>query len=127
MVTENQQTKNLCSSDRLVTITGLELCAELTYPNASLKSDAPYFPLTGPVTAGIFLYNRDTHKKYKMEARSLHVRILKHLKILFYDINKDLEFYIYSCIFYTVETIKDLEFYIYSCIFYTVEENNHRI
>ena len=75
MVTENQQTKRLCSSDKLVTITGLELCGELQYPNASMKSDAPYFPMTGPVTAGVYLYNRDTHRKYKMETRFLHVSI----------------------------------------------------
>ena len=81
MITENQQRSALCSSSKLVTVTGLELCGEITYPNASLKSDAPYFPLTGPVTAGVFLYNRDTHRKYKMVARSLHVSIQFNLII----------------------------------------------
>jgi hypothetical protein len=55
----NRQTKKVCSGDNLSKITGMELCAELQYPNASLKADAPYFPMTGPVSAGISLHKRD--------------------------------------------------------------------
>ena len=73
MIEENRQTFSKCSSEKVVTITGLELCAEVEYPNASLKADAPYFPLTGPVSAGVYLYNRDTHVKYILEAKSIHV------------------------------------------------------
>jgi hypothetical protein len=73
MVEDNRQTLSYCSSQKVVTYTGLELCAEIEYPNASNKADAPYFPLTGPVSAGVYLYNRDTHVKYILEAKSIHV------------------------------------------------------
>ncbi|XP_071162849.1 uncharacterized protein [Mytilus edulis] len=67
MITANRQTKKVCSGDKLAKITGLELCAELQYPNASLIADAPYFPMTGPVSAGLTLLKRDTHASYNME------------------------------------------------------------
>ncbi|XP_052103584.1 uncharacterized protein LOC127737090 [Mytilus californianus] len=67
MITANRQTKKMCSGNKLAKITGLELCAELQYPNASLIADAPYFPMTGPVSAGITLLKRDTHESYNME------------------------------------------------------------
>lgn len=73
MTEDNRQSLAYCSPEKIVTITGLELCAEVSYPNTSKKSDAPYFPITGPVSAGIYLYNRDTHVKYRMEAKSMHV------------------------------------------------------
>ncbi|XP_045158693.2 uncharacterized protein LOC123524511 [Mercenaria mercenaria] len=72
MITENRQSLSYCSPEKVVTVTGLELCAEVEYPNASMKADAPYFPMTGPVSAGVYLYNRDTHVKYRMEAKSIH-------------------------------------------------------
>ncbi|XP_063427202.1 apolipophorins-like [Mytilus trossulus] len=67
MITANRQTKKVCSGDKLAKIIGLELCAELQYPNASLVADAPYFPMTGPVSAGLTLLKRDTHESYNME------------------------------------------------------------
>ncbi|VDI44373.1 Hypothetical predicted protein [Mytilus galloprovincialis] len=67
MITQNRQTKKLCTGDDLSHVTGLELCGEISYPNASLKADSPYFPLTGPLTAGVTLYKRDSHTSYKME------------------------------------------------------------
>ncbi|XP_063426893.1 apolipophorins-like [Mytilus trossulus] len=67
MVTQNRQTKKLCTGDDIAHVTGLELCGEISYPNASLKADSPYFPLTGPLTAGVTLYKRDSHTGYKME------------------------------------------------------------
>ncbi|CAG2186504.1 unnamed protein product [Mytilus edulis] len=67
MITANRQTKKVCSGDKLAKITGLELCVEVHYPNASLKADAPYFPMTGPVSAGVTLLKRDTHESYNME------------------------------------------------------------
>lgn len=67
MVTKNRQTKKICTGDTLAQVSGLEMCGEISYPNASMKSDAPYFPLTGPVRAGITLYKRDSHNSYKME------------------------------------------------------------
>jgi hypothetical protein len=67
MVTLNRQTKKVCTGDKLSHIAGLEVCGEMSYPNASLTADAPYFPLTGPLSAGITLYKRDSHSSYKME------------------------------------------------------------
>ena len=73
MIEENRQTKRLCSPEKIVTVTGLELCTEVSYPDLSLRSTSPYFPLTGPVSGGLYLYNRDTHTKYMLTAKSLNV------------------------------------------------------
>jgi hypothetical protein len=73
MITANRQTKKVCSGDNLSKITGMELCAELQYPNASLKADAPYFPMTGPVSAGISLHKRDSHASYNLEYKFVKV------------------------------------------------------
>ena len=82
MITKNRQTKKVCSGDKLSKITGLELCAEIQYPNASLKADAPYFPLTGPISAGITLHKRDTHTSYNLEYKLVKVDSCIHI---FYD------------------------------------------
>jgi hypothetical protein len=77
MITENRQTYNACTGNKLAKITGIELCSELSYPNASLVENAPYFPLTGPIKAGLSLYKRDKEMKgYKIEARSTHVSVI---------------------------------------------------
>lgn len=74
MITENRQTFSACTGNKLATITGLELCSDLSFPNASLVENAPYFPLTGPVNAGLTLHKRDKKMTgYKIEARSTHV------------------------------------------------------
>ncbi|KAJ8321426.1 hypothetical protein KUTeg_001023 [Tegillarca granosa] len=69
MITENRKTKTVCTGDKMAKITGLELCGEVQFPNASLKADAPYFPFTGPVSLALDMYKRDTHTSYQMEAR----------------------------------------------------------
>ncbi|KAH3731003.1 hypothetical protein DPMN_057007 [Dreissena polymorpha] len=73
MITDNKQTKAYCSPDKLSKVLGLELCAEVSYPNATSKLNAPYFPLTGPVSAGVYVNKRDTHTYYEMSAKSKHV------------------------------------------------------
>ena len=73
MITDNRQTKEICSGKKLATITGLEMCGTLQFPNASLKADAPYFPLTGPVSMEIALFKRDSHKSYKLESNIINV------------------------------------------------------
>lgn len=75
MITDNRQTKKVCTGDRLAQLSGLEMCGEISYPNASLKADAPYFPLTGPLAAGITLYKRDSHKSYIMEYKLAQVTL----------------------------------------------------
>lgn len=73
MITDNKKSSKSCTGSKLAKITGIELCGELSYPNASLVENAPYFPLTGPVGASVILYKRDTLTGYKLEARSTHV------------------------------------------------------
>ena len=76
MITQNRQTKKLCTGDKISHVIGMELCAEISYPNASLKTDAPYFPLTGPISGGVTLYKRDSHTSYKMEYKFVKVIVL---------------------------------------------------
>ncbi|XP_052777718.1 uncharacterized protein LOC128215025 [Mya arenaria] len=73
MITSNRQSHSACSGPNLVKVAGLEICAEMSFPNASLVETAPYFPITGPMNAGITLYKRDIKMTgYKLEARSTH-------------------------------------------------------
>ena len=73
MITDNRQVMSSCTGDKLAYITGLQLCGELQFPNASLVNSAPYFPLTGPVSMTVSLNKKDTLTGYKFEARSTHV------------------------------------------------------
>ena len=76
MITDNRRTKMSCTGSSLAEITGLELCGEISYPNASTVESAPYFPMTGPVKMGLSLYKRDSLTGYKLQARSTHVSAL---------------------------------------------------
>ncbi|KAL8574772.1 hypothetical protein ACOMHN_035315 [Nucella lapillus] len=69
MITENRQTVKLCTGQAASRITGLELCGELQYPNASARASGPYFPLTGPTSVSVALYKRDSHSGYKLLAK----------------------------------------------------------
>ncbi|WAR23164.1 APLP-like protein [Mya arenaria] len=78
MITSNRQSHSACSGPNLVKVAGLEICAEMSFPNASLVETAPYFPITGPMNAGITLYKRDIKMTgYKLEARSTHKTVYK--------------------------------------------------
>ncbi|XP_062611985.1 uncharacterized protein LOC134273791, partial [Saccostrea cucullata] len=69
MITKNRQTLKTCSGLNLAKITGLRLCGEMQFPNASLEANAPYFPLTGPMNMDLSLVKEDSHKSYNVEAR----------------------------------------------------------
>ncbi|XP_071088621.1 uncharacterized protein [Haliotis cracherodii] len=69
LVTGNRKKLELCTGTRLATITGLELCNEFQWPNASMVDDAPYFPFTGPFSQSLILYKRDTHTGYNFMAK----------------------------------------------------------
>lgn len=57
-----------CTGDRLAKITGMKLCGVVQFPNASMKYDSPYFPLTGPTRFGIYLQKTDLRlKSYKFD------------------------------------------------------------
>lgn len=74
MITQDRREHVICTGDKLAKMSGLELCGEVSFTNASLIENAPYFPMTGPINAGITLYKRDTSMTgYKIEARSTHV------------------------------------------------------
>ncbi|RUS87830.1 hypothetical protein EGW08_004429 [Elysia chlorotica] len=66
MITENRKEFELCSCDKTAEITGARLCGQISFPNASLKSEGPYFPLTGPSSASLVLHKTDTHTGYKL-------------------------------------------------------------
>ncbi|XP_076472801.1 uncharacterized protein LOC143302134 isoform X1 [Babylonia areolata] len=69
MITENRKTVKVCTGELASRITGLELCGELQYPNASTRVSGPYFPFTGPTSLSLALYKRDTHTSYKLLAK----------------------------------------------------------
>ncbi|KAL8597069.1 hypothetical protein ACOMHN_057558 [Nucella lapillus] len=69
MITENRQTVKLCTGQAASRITGLELCGEVQFPNASSRQSGPYFPFTGPSSLSLALYKRDTHTSYKLFAK----------------------------------------------------------
>ncbi|XP_067678851.1 uncharacterized protein [Haliotis asinina] len=74
MIQENRKTRRVCSGDRLAKFTGVELCGEISFPNASMINDSPYFPFTGPVSFGLTLSKKDTHSGYKMVVKSIATR-----------------------------------------------------
>ena len=89
MIKENRQEHSICSGVKFSYISGYELCGDLNFPNASLVENAPYFPLTGPVSAGLTLYKRDKQMKgYKIEARSTHVRLSMYTTQFFLNTQK---------------------------------------
>ena len=69
MITKNRQTHRTCTGNHLSKITGLKLCGEIHFPNASLEANSPYFPLTGPMNVDLSLLKVDSHKSYNVEAR----------------------------------------------------------
>lgn len=54
---------------------GIQFCAGYSAPNASLKSDAPYFPFTGPVSFTVTMNKLDLPNGYKLEIKTIKVRV----------------------------------------------------
>lgn len=80
MITKNRKIHKTCTGSHLARITGLKLCGEIQFPNASLETSAPYFPLTGPISLDVSLMKEDSHKSYNVEAR-----LSKVLNFLYFD------------------------------------------
>lgn len=80
MITKNRKIHKTCTGSHLARITGLKLCGEIKFPNASLETSAPYFPLTGPISLDVSLMKEDSHKSYNVEAR-----LSKVLNFLYFD------------------------------------------
>ncbi|KAK6188791.1 hypothetical protein SNE40_004897 [Patella caerulea] len=74
MIKNNYKTRSFCSGKKMADITGVELCGELSYPNASMVDAAPYFPFTGPVSMSLILHKRDSHSGYKLMAKRLETK-----------------------------------------------------
>ncbi|XP_012938713.2 uncharacterized protein LOC101848113 [Aplysia californica] len=69
MIKENRKEFKVCSGDQLSILSGVELCGELSFANASVAPTGPYFPLAGPSSGTLTLYKRDSHKGYKIFAK----------------------------------------------------------
>ncbi|GFS05085.1 apolipophorin long isoform [Elysia marginata] len=74
MITENRKEFEWCSSETLSDVTGAVLCGKISYPNASMQSEGPYFPLTGPSSASLILRKTDTHSGYKLLVKRIQTR-----------------------------------------------------
>ncbi|XP_070194611.1 uncharacterized protein [Littorina saxatilis] len=69
MITGNRKEFEICTGSIGSKISGLELCGQLQFPNASMLSAGPYFPLTGPSSVSLVLHKRDSHSGYKVLAK----------------------------------------------------------
>ncbi|CAM1325217.1 Uncharacterised protein PB.777, partial [Pycnogonum litorale] len=58
-VHEDRTEVHSCTGIKMAKITGFKLCGDVQYPNASLKYESPYFPLTGPTKFAIYLEKTD--------------------------------------------------------------------
>ncbi|GFO07586.1 apolipophorin [Plakobranchus ocellatus] len=83
MVAVPKEEYNLCSCSKLADITGAKLCGHISYPNASMQSDSPYFPLTGPSSASLVLHKTDTHSGYKLFAKRVENKKTSTVQISF--------------------------------------------
>ena len=73
MITDNRKEFQECTGSTVAKVTGLELCADLQFPNASMQSSGPYFPLTGPSSVSVMLHKRDSLTGYKLMAKRVEV------------------------------------------------------
>jgi hypothetical protein len=57
-------------------ISGIELCSSYLTRDTKLKSDAPNFPLTGPVSFTVTMNKKDLPNGYKLEVKTIKVTLL---------------------------------------------------
>lgn len=67
MIEDNRVNKNKCTGENFNKITGMKLCTQFQFANASMRRDAPYFPFTGPVMMQVELINQDAPEGYMMK------------------------------------------------------------
>jgi len=65
---EGSTSMKKCSGQWLGKVTGVELCAEASIPQLT-RDGAPYYPLTGPLSAKVVLNKKDSINAYTFEAR----------------------------------------------------------
>ncbi|GFS10552.1 microsomal triglyceride transfer protein large subunit [Elysia marginata] len=83
MITENRKEFELCTCAKTAEITGAVLCGQISFPNASMQSEGPYFPLTGPSSASLVLRKTDTHSGYKLLAKRVENKKMSVAQISF--------------------------------------------
>jgi hypothetical protein len=64
--------KSSCSSESVLKVLGYELCGAVSFVNATADSASPYFPLTGPVSAGLTLHKKDVPKGFRLIGKLIH-------------------------------------------------------
>lgn len=88
MPSEDTTEVHRCFSESLVRAFGVELCADLSVPSLT-KTNGPWFPLNGPVTAALSLHKKDSFTKYHMEARVvkdvISPGVVKHEVVFAFD------------------------------------------
>ncbi|XP_060596717.1 uncharacterized protein LOC132750705 [Ruditapes philippinarum] len=66
-----QEEKVSCTGVRMLKATGIELCSSYLTRDTKLKSDAPNFPLTGPVSFTVTMNKKDLPNGYKLEVKTI--------------------------------------------------------
>ena len=57
----------------------MELCASYLARDVSVKSDAPNFPLTGPVSFTVTMKKEDLPNGYKLEVKTIKVILMSEV------------------------------------------------
>ena len=69
MLSAKRIEKSACTSTKFATVTGLELCGEVSLPWTDDRDNVPWFALWGPASANVILNNKDAHDNYVMEVK----------------------------------------------------------
>lgn len=107
----NRQTHKACIGSHIARIIGLKLCGEIQFPNLSLETSGPYFPLTGPIILDISLINEDVKESYNIEVQfSKVIKFVFHLYVyISHKFSKCFaNFYMYVNVFHNLQTTKDV-------------------
>ncbi len=75
MITEGMLEKSQCTGGWGAKVTGLELCGEVSFPRAFNNPNAPWFPFTGPASAKLTLYRRDTYRGFHFETSLVRQKV----------------------------------------------------
>ncbi|CAG2063265.1 unnamed protein product, partial [Timema podura] len=87
-VVEDKERHKACTPQILSTLTGMQLCGELSYRNASRFPDSPYFPLTGPFILSVSADKTDVFDSYELNYRGVR-ELTKFKDQMTYQLNVD--------------------------------------
>ncbi|KAL8574007.1 hypothetical protein ACOMHN_029454 [Nucella lapillus] len=71
MIVGGRKEKRACTGETLANVVGMELCASISFPNATTALSAPYFPFTGPTAISLTLHKHDVHSGYRLLAKQI--------------------------------------------------------